>query len=341
MEQTLPDNPLVIIFLVSIVLIAIYMAIEGAVFAYNSVARLAVKWGKIAARVPGPAQDSGAQVEGAGEPAPPAPPNPHAALMGAITGGKPHLLVVGHTGGGKSVLTRAIARYLVDSGAQVVALDPDAAPRHYPSPVQLLSDDEQWTAAIGAIADLFKERNAAYRDGQERFSPAWLVADECQELLALDGVLPVVERLIRRGRKLNLHVLLAVQDSMVRTLGLERKSALLVNLSRIEVLARGDSRVAVVDGAEHTVPEFPTNYDGARGSVLVLAPSAPPALDNQQPPAWSEKHEQAAAILAAEPDIGARELARRLYGGDGAGKSYYLAMGIRKDVEGRQDGIAG
>jgi energy-coupling factor transporter ATP-binding protein EcfA2 len=263
--------------------------------------------------------------------------------MGAITGGKPHLLVVGHTGGGKSVLTRAIARHLVDSGAQVVALDPDAAPRHYPSPVQLISDDEQWTAAIGAFSALFSERNAAYRDGQERFPPAWLVADECQELLAIEGVLPIIERVIRRGRKLNLHVLLAVQDSQVRTLGLERKSSLLINLSRIEVLKRGDRRVALVEGREHTVPEFPTNYDGARGSVLVLDtppstadPPSPPALDNQQPPAWSEKHEQAAAILAAEPDIGARELARRLYGGDGAGKSYYLAMGIRKDVEGRQ-----
>jgi hypothetical protein len=238
----------------------------------------------------------------------------------------------------------------VESGAQVVALDPDAAPRHYPKAVQLISDDEQWPSAIAAIADIFKERNAAYRDGTERFDPLWVVADESQELLAIEGVLPIIERVIRRGRKLNLHVLLAVQDSMVRTLGLERKSALLVNLSRIEVLKRGDNRIAVVDGREHTVPNLPTNYDGARGSVLMLAPPpstaeppappAPPALDTPTTPVWTEKHEQAAAILAAEPDIGARAFARQLYGGDGSGKSYYLAMGIRKDVEGSQDGSA-
>jgi hypothetical protein len=247
----------------------------------------------------------------------------------AMAAAKPHILVVGHTGGGKSVLVRAFVKNLVDMGDQVVALDPDAAPRHYPSGVQLINNDEQWSAAIAAIAAIFNERNEAYREGTERFATFWLVADECQELLAVDGVLDIIERIIRRGRKFNMRVLLAVQDSQVKTLGLERKSALLVNLSRVEVLKRGDTRVATVDGVEHPVPDLPTQYDGACGAVIDLdtTPAAQPASK------WTDKHVLAAGILAAEPDVSGRELSRRLYGGDGSGEAYYRAKKIREDIE--------
>jgi hypothetical protein len=245
---------------------------------------------------------------------------------------KPHILVVGHTGGGKSVLVRAFVKNLVDMGDQVVALDPDAAPRHYPAHVHLINDDEQWGEAIAAVAAIFAERNEAYREGPERFATFWLVADECQELLAVDGVLQTIERIIRRGRKLNMRVLLAVQDSQVKTLGLERKSALLVNLSRVEVSKRGDDRVATVDGTEHHVPDLPTTYDGACGVVIDLdaAPAQPAASK------WTDKHVLAAGILATEPAVSGRELSRRLYGGDGSGEAYYRAKAIRADIEGIQ-----
>jgi hypothetical protein len=241
---------------------------------------------------------------------------------------KPHILVVGHTGGGKSVLVRAFVKNLVDMGDQVVALDPDAAPRHYPSPVQLINDDEHWSAAIAAIAAIFADRNEAYRNGKERFATFWLVADECQELLAVDGVLETIERIIRRGRKLNMRVLLAVQDSQVKTLGLERKSALLVNLSRVEVSKRGDSRIANVDGVEHPVPALPTQYDGACGVVIDLDAAPQPTASK-----WTDKHVLAAGVLVAEPSVSGRELARRLYGGDGSGEAYYRAKKIREDIE--------
>jgi hypothetical protein len=249
-----------------------------------------------------------------------------AAKAMAVT--KPHLLVVGHTGGGKSVLVRAFVKQLADNGDQVVALDPDAAPRHYPSPVHLINDDEQWGAAIAAVAAIFAERNEAYREGTERFATFWVVADECQELLAVDGVLDTIERIIRRGRKLNMRVLLAVQDSQVKTLGLERKSALLANLSRVEVSKRGDDRVANVDGVEHPVPDLPTTYDGACGAVIDLDAAPQPTASK-----WTDKHVLAAGILAAEPDVSGRELSRRLYGGDGSGEAYYRTKAIRADIE--------
>jgi hypothetical protein len=322
----MPDNPLVMIFLVSIVLIAIWMAIEGFVLAYNGVVWLASK-GKSTppgetAIVPAPQPEVPAHTPGDATIVP-------ASAAKAMAAAKPHILVVGHTGGGKSVLVRAFVKNLVDMGDQVVALDPDAAPRHYPSPVQLINDDEHWSAAIAAIAAIFSDRNEAYREGMDRFSTFWLVADECQELLAVDGVLDTIERIIRRGRKLNMRVLLAVQDSQVKTLGLERKSALLVNLSRVEVMKRGDSRIANVDGVEHPVPDLPTQYDGACGAVIDLVDAAPQPTVSK----WTDKHVLAAVILAAEPDVSGRELARRLYGGDGSGEAYYRAKAIRADIE--------
>jgi hypothetical protein len=156
------------------------------------------------------------------------------------------------------------------------------------------------------------------------------VADECQELLAVDGVLDTIERIIRRGRKLNMRVLLAVQDSQVKTLGLERKSALLANLSRVEVMKREDTRVATVDGGEHPVPDLPTQYEGACGVVIDLdtTPVAQPTASK-----WTDKHVLAAGILATEPDVSGRELSRRLYGGDGSGEAYYRTKAIRADIE--------
>jgi hypothetical protein len=318
----MPDNPLVIIFLTSIVLIAVYMAIEGLVLVYNFGVRHA---GKFCTPAPPPAPDvpddasivPATSVDVAGD------------VLAVLASAKPHLLVVGHTGGGKSVLVRAFTKHLMDSGASVVALDPDAGPHHYPALVQLISDDEQWNVAIEAIAAIFKDRNAVFKGGTERFEPIWVIADECQELLALDGVLDTIERVIRRGRKLNMHVLLAVQDSQVKTLGLERKSSLLVNLSRVEVMKRGDSRIAVVDGSEqHTVPDLPTQYDGACGVVIDLGAPVPAPATKQ----WTDKHIQAASILATEPGMSGRELARRLYSGNGSGDAYYLARKIREEI---------
>jgi hypothetical protein len=129
-----------------------------------------------------------------------------------------------------------------------------------------------------------------------------------------------------------MRVLLAVQDSQVKTLGLERKSALLVNLSRVEVMKRGDDRVANVDGIEHPVPDLPTTYDGACGVVIDLVDAAPQPTASK----WTDKHVLAAGILAAEPDVSGRELSRRLYGGDGSGEAYYRAKAIRADIEGIQ-----
>jgi hypothetical protein len=125
-----------------------------------------------------------------------------------------------------------------------------------------------------------------------------------------------------------MRVLLAVQDSQVKTLGLERKSALLVNLSRVEVMKRGDDRAANVDGIEHPVPDLPTTYDGACGVVIDLVDAPQPAASK-----WTDKHVLAAGVLAAEPDVSGRELTRRIFGGDGSGEAYYRAKKIREDIE--------
>jgi hypothetical protein len=47
---------------------------------------------------------------------------------------------------------------------------------------------------------------------------------------------------------------IAAQDSQVGTLRLEGKSALLGNLTRVDVQRQGRSRVALIDGTAHTLP---------------------------------------------------------------------------------------
>jgi hypothetical protein len=125
-----------------------------------------------------------------------------------------------------------------------------------------------------------------------------------------------------------MHVLLAVQDSQVKTLGLERKSSLLVNLSRVEVMRCGNTRVATVDEVEYTVPDLPTRYDGACGVVIDLGAPVPAPATKQ----WTDKHIQAASILATDPGVSGRELARQLYGGNGSGDAYYRAKEIREEI---------
>lgn len=320
------ENPIVIIFVASMCLIACHMLIQGVVAAYDVSHR-------VIRRLSGTRDSS----------VPLAKEQGHSVIAHPVIAVKDtgnvldvmaracHILCIGGTGGGKSVIVRAFVNRLCQQGKiSILALDPDAAPRHYPSPVQLINDDELWVLAIKSVADEFRQRNEAYRSGTEDFPPLWIVADECQELLAIDGVLETIERVIRRGRKLNMHICLAVQDSQVRTLGLERKSALLVNLSRIEVRSRNGARVAAIDGKEYSIPCLPTTYDGATGTVFDIA-AAPTSSTANEVLQWTVKHHRCAEILEESPDISGRKLALALYGHE-TGESYTLAKKIRSEV---------
>jgi hypothetical protein len=61
---------------------------------------------------------------------------------------------------------------------------------------------------------------------------------------------PVVEMALRRGGKLNVHLVLDLQDKMVRSMGMEGQSALRQNFTYVvEVRRTGSQRYARLDRA--------------------------------------------------------------------------------------------
>jgi hypothetical protein len=65
------------------------------------------------------------------------------------------------------------------------------------------------------------------------------------------------EEIVRRGAKLGIRLIADVQDNQVKTLKLEGASALLINLTRVEVQRQMDGRrVATIDRQAYTIPQL-------------------------------------------------------------------------------------
>jgi hypothetical protein len=150
----------------------------------------------------------------------------------------PHLLVIGHTRGGKTTLIHELAQRRVRAKERVVVCDPDAAPGTWPGcKVYGGGDRFDEIAEALTIADgVVRKRRQERRNGRRDFPPMHFVLDEVQDTIAeIPASLELIEAIARRGAKLNLHVLLGVQDKQVKTLGLEGKSHLLNNLLTVDV----------------------------------------------------------------------------------------------------------
>jgi energy-coupling factor transporter ATP-binding protein EcfA2 len=176
-----------------------------------------------------------------------------------LTSGR-HVLLVGSTGGGKSTLLHHLAARHAKQRASVVVIDVDAIAGTYPGYRVVGCGDDYDAAAAGLIIvrrELAKRREAR-RNGQRRHFPRMvLLIDETQDVVReLDTAWPIIEDVIRRGRKLNIFAVIAAQDSQVGTLKLEGKSALLGNLTRVDVQRQGRSRVALIDGSAYHLPQL-------------------------------------------------------------------------------------
>jgi energy-coupling factor transporter ATP-binding protein EcfA2 len=184
-----------------------------------------------------------------------------------------HILLVGHTGGGKTTLLHAVAREAAAQGHHVLVCDPDAIQGRYPGYRCLGAGDDYGAIAraLETVQALFTRRSAARAAGQREFAPAWVLVDEAQEVIAeIPGAWAVLEQVIRRGRKLHLHCVIGSQDSQVRTLGLEGKSHLLVNLTRVDVMRDAGRRVARVGETTRPVPDLPNPDDTVTPDAAVL-----------------------------------------------------------------------
>lgn len=167
-------------------------------------------------------------------------------LHGAI-----HLIVIGSTNAGKTTVLQVFVESLVASGVPVVVCDPDAAAGDWPN-TELHGGGDNFEAinlTLLAIQQEAKARRQARADGQRTFAPLWLVLDEYADIKDECGRAgPVVENLLRRARKLNIHLVIGVQDTQVKTMGFERRSQLLQNARTVSLKVDSlNQRYASVD----------------------------------------------------------------------------------------------
>jgi energy-coupling factor transporter ATP-binding protein EcfA2 len=168
-----------------------------------------------------------------------------------------HLLIVGHTGGGKSTLLHELARRTGNAGADVLVIDIDSMAGRYPG-YRVVGSGDDYNAVLSGLVIVKRElqkRREARREGVRQFHRMILLIDETQDVVReVDPAWPIVEDVIRRGRKVNIWAVIATQDSQVSTLSLAGKSHLLGNLTRVDVQQRGEQRVAVVDKSVYPLP---------------------------------------------------------------------------------------
>lgn len=141
-----------------------------------------------------------------------------------------HLIVIGESGGGKTIAIQDFVAYLRFQGISCVVCDPDAAAGDWEG-TQVFGAGDDFEAidqACGGFLTMMKSRQVARAEGQRTFEPFWFVIDEygdVKDACEIAGI--AVEKGLRRARKLNMHLIIGVQDTQVKTMGFERKSTLL------------------------------------------------------------------------------------------------------------------
>lgn len=178
---------------------------------------------------------------------------------------EPHRLIIGHTGGGKTTLMHALALGWAAEKQMVIVFDPDAAPGQWPG-CRVAGGGDNYEAigeGLGIVANEIIRRRQARAEGQRTFAPVHVIIDEAHDVLAeVPQAKPVMRAMGRRGRKLNMHLTLGVQDKQAKLLDLEGETHLLRNFQTVDVMLRDGQRVAVVHRSDGDVTmPVPSLYD--------------------------------------------------------------------------------
>ncbi len=189
-----------------------------------------------------------------------------------------HTLIVGHTGGGKSTLLHTLAARHAQNNAQVLVVDVDSIAGRYPG-YRVVGSGDDYHAAYAGLVIVRRElqrRREARRAGAREFNRLVLLIDETQDVVReIDTAWSIIEDVIRRGRKVQMFVVIAAQDSQVRTLNLTGKSHLLGNLIRVDVQRRNGQRVALVDGHTYPLPALRTPDEMVQSQPSRPVPTGP------------------------------------------------------------------
>jgi hypothetical protein len=150
--------------------------------------------------------------------------------------------------------------------------DPDAAPGLWPG-CAVYGYANDLAASDRALAEVRVEverRRKLRGSGRQRtFAPLYLVIDEYQDIGRAGGCAearPLVEDILRRVGKLNVHLIIGVQDKQVRTMGLEGQGDLRRNFTYV-VEVRADRT-----GQHWATVVEPTDEEGAVTSAVPVLP---------------------------------------------------------------------
>lgn len=211
--------------------------------------------------------------------------------MSRVLKGAIHLIVMGQSDAGKTTVLQVFVESLVAEGIPVVVCDPDAAAGDWPgTEIHGGGDDfEGINDTLAAVQAEARARRQQRAEGQRTFDPLWVVLDEYADIKSECALANgVVENLLRRARKLNIHLVIGVQDTQVKTMGFERKSELLNNARIVSLTIDAQKRrfASIDDEGKIAIPQLVPQQGAAQeGSSLPIieSPIETQDFDDEEP----------------------------------------------------------
>lgn len=134
-----------------------------------------------------------------------------------------HLAISGRTGTGKTLLEEFVIASALKAGDRVVILDPKMSDlshvtSHFPERVKVSWSKDDMMVALEEATTELKQRQIAYHDERQQFTPLTILIDELPSFLLLlnkkekDQVLTNIKLLVLMGRQLGIQIVLAAQQ---------------------------------------------------------------------------------------------------------------------------------
>ncbi len=135
---------------------------------------------------------------------------------------KPHWLIAGTTGSGKSVALRSMVTQLAQHGDQTILLDGKYGEglrglEHLPNVIGPLAADVD--AARSALAWAVQEMTRRYEQADGHAPRLVIVIDEVQEFSDDAAIVEMIRRLAAQGRAANVSIILATQHPTIAAFG--------------------------------------------------------------------------------------------------------------------------
>jgi Helicase HerA, central domain len=140
---------------------------------------------------------------------------------------KPHILILGETGGGKSTLVK----YLVaNAGYPAIALDPHASRTSWQN-MTVVGAGRKFKEISKEVLTLIELMNYRYEllfNGKEDFEPLFVIIDEFPAIVACNGkgFTDNIMLLVREARKVAIKLIILSIGSEVKSLGIEGQGSI-------------------------------------------------------------------------------------------------------------------